>query len=31
MREARGRIIAGDFAAWSQQWLARYHSKSTSQ
>ena len=31
MREARGRIIAGDFAAWSQQWLARYHSQSTSQ
>jgi queuine tRNA-ribosyltransferase len=31
MREARGRIIAGDFAPWSRDWLARYHSTSTSQ
>jgi queuine tRNA-ribosyltransferase len=30
MREARGRILAGDFAAWSQAWLSRYHLKSTS-
>jgi len=29
MREARRRIIAGDFAAWSQAWLARYHSQPT--
>ena len=29
MREARGRIIAGDFAPWSRDWLARYHSTST--
>jgi queuine tRNA-ribosyltransferase len=31
MREARSRIIAGEFASWSRAWLARYHSKSTSQ
>jgi queuine tRNA-ribosyltransferase len=31
MREARSRIIAGDFASWSRNWLARYLSKSTSQ
>ncbi len=31
MREARSRIIAGDFAPWSRDWLARYHSTSTSQ
>ncbi len=31
MREARSRIIAGDFASWSRTWLARYHSQPTSQ
>ena len=31
MREARSRIIAGNFASWSRDWLARYLSKSTSQ
>ena len=31
MREARGHILAGDFAPWSRDWLARYHSTSTSQ
>lgn len=31
MREARSRIIAGKFASWSRDWLARYLSKSTSQ
>jgi len=31
MREARSRIIAGEFASWSRDWLARYLSKSTSQ
>ena len=31
MREARRRIIAGDFAPWSRDWLARYHSTSSSQ
>ncbi len=30
MREARSRIIAGDFAPWSRSWLARYHSQPTS-
>jgi queuine tRNA-ribosyltransferase len=30
MREARSRIIAGDFASWSREWLARYHSQPTS-
>lgn len=30
MREARSRIIAGDFASWSRAWLARYHSQPTS-
>ena len=30
MREARRRIIAGDFASWSRAWLARYHSQPTS-
>ncbi len=29
MREARGRIIAGDFAPWSREWLSRYHSQPT--
>jgi queuine tRNA-ribosyltransferase len=28
MREARGRILAGDFPAWSRAWLERYHSQS---
>ena len=30
MREARSRIIAGDFTSWSREWLARYHSQPTS-
>lgn len=29
MREARSRIVAGDFTPWSRDWLTRYHSKST--
>ncbi len=28
MREARAAILAGTFAGWSREWLARYHSKS---
>lgn len=28
MREAREAILAGSFAGWSQNWLARYHSTS---
>ncbi|MBI5600578.1 MAG: tRNA guanosine(34) transglycosylase Tgt [Gemmatimonadetes bacterium] len=30
MREARSRIVAGTFASWSREWLARYHSQPTS-
>ncbi len=29
MREARRRIVAGDFTSWSRDWLARYHSQPT--
>ncbi|HEY3286427.1 MAG TPA: tRNA guanosine(34) transglycosylase Tgt [Gemmatimonadaceae bacterium] len=29
MREARRRIVAGDFDSWSRDWLARYHSQPT--
>jgi queuine tRNA-ribosyltransferase len=29
MREARHRIQAGDFTAWSRAWLERYHSQPT--
>ena len=29
MREARARIFAGTFDAWSRDWLARYHSQPT--
>ncbi len=29
MREARRRIVAGDFDSWSRGWLARYHSQPT--
>ena len=29
VREARRWIIAGEFAAWSREWLARYHSQPT--
>ena len=29
MREARRRIVAGDFDSWSRAWLARYHSQPT--
>jgi len=29
MRDARARIVAGDFASWSRDWLARYHSQPT--
>jgi queuine tRNA-ribosyltransferase len=28
MREARAAVLAGTFAGWSRDWLARYHSKS---
>jgi queuine tRNA-ribosyltransferase len=28
MREARAAVLAGTFAGWSREWLARYHSKS---
>jgi queuine tRNA-ribosyltransferase len=27
MREARGAIEGGVFGGWSQEWLARYHSR----
>ncbi len=29
MRDARAALLAGSFAGWSQDWLARYHSRST--
>ncbi|MBA3890132.1 MAG: tRNA guanosine(34) transglycosylase Tgt [Gemmatimonadaceae bacterium] len=29
MQRARGAVLAGTFAEWSQAWLARYHSRST--
>jgi len=29
MREARDAVLAGTFAGWSRDWLARYHSRST--
>jgi queuine tRNA-ribosyltransferase len=30
MRQARAALFAGTFAGWSQDWLARYHSRSAS-
>ncbi len=30
MRDARAALLAGSFASWSRDWLARYHSRSTS-
>jgi queuine tRNA-ribosyltransferase len=27
MRDARNALIAGEFGAWSEQWLARYHAR----
>ena len=30
MGEARSRMVAGHFASWSREWLARYHSQPTS-
>jgi len=29
MRDARAAVIAGSFEGWSRDWLARYHSRST--
>ncbi len=29
MRDARAALLAGSFTGWSQDWLARYHSRST--
>jgi queuine tRNA-ribosyltransferase len=30
MRQARAAVLAGSFEGWSRDWLARYHSRSTS-
>ena len=30
MRQARAALLAGSFEGWSRDWLARYHSRSTS-
>ena len=30
MRDARAALFAGSFQSWSRDWLARYHSRSTS-
>ena len=30
MRDARAALFAGSFQSWSREWLARYHSRSTS-
>ena len=29
MRDARSAVLGGSFAGWSREWLARYHSRST--
>ena len=29
MRDARSAVLSGSFAGWSRDWLARYHSRST--
>jgi queuine tRNA-ribosyltransferase len=29
MRDARAAVLAGSFASWSRDWLARYHSRTT--